>query len=142
MVIWRVSMKLSFIKPAYAHCDCRAALRSSAGAHRGAERARNYEQVRGLAQQEDKWRAVLSKKNALSSVKHHLWCCGRLLQTRAPRSHPNLHDLFLASDQAGRQLQKERRPSRRPKLLDLIDQIAEISGQRRGVASGWMCEDS
>lgn len=121
-------MKLSFIKPAYAHCDLPCGVYDPAQARIEAQSVleimKKYE---GLHSQEDKWRAVFIKEQRADLVKHHLWVLWTdYFKPEHLEAHPNLHDLFWQATKQAGNCKKTIDPAEGQKLLDLIDQIAEI----------------
>jgi len=121
-------MKLSFIKPAYAHCDLPCGVYDPAQARIEAQSVHEImAKYEGLHSQEDKWRAVFIKEQRADLVKQHLWVLWTdYFKPEHLEKYPNLHDLFWqAAKQAGA-CKKTVDPAEGQKLLDLIDQIAEI----------------
>ena len=57
------------------------------------------------------------------------WCCGRLLRSRALRAVPQPARAVLEGHPPGRRGQEVDGSGRRPKLIDYIDEIADIFWQ-------------
>src|SRR5580765_7464813 len=120
-------MKLSFIKPVYAHCDLPCGVYDPAQAKIEAlsvhEIMKKYE---GL-HDEDKWRAVFIKEQRAELVKNHLWVLWTdYFKPEHLAAHPNLHDLFWQATKQAGICKKTTDPAEGQKLLDLIDEIASI----------------
>lgn len=121
-------MKLSFIKPAYAHCDLPCGVYDPAQARIEAQSVHEImNKYEGLHSQEDKWRAVFIKEERAELVKHHLWVLWTdYFKPEHLEAHPNLHDLFWQATKQAGSCKKSIDPAEGQKLLNLIDQIAEI----------------
>ncbi len=121
-------MKLSFIKPVHAHCDLPCGVYDPAQARIEAQSVHEImKKYEALDHQEDKWRAVFIKEQRADMVKQHLWVLWTdYFKPEHVETHPDLHDLFWnATKQAGA-CKKTTSPEAGQKLLDLIDQIADI----------------
>lgn len=121
-------MKLSFIKPAYAHCDLPCGVYDPAQARIEAQSVHEImKKYEGLHSQEDKWRAVFIKEQRADLVKQHLWVLWTdYFKPEHLEAHPNLHDLFWQATKQAGNCKKTVDPAEGQKLLDLIDQIAEV----------------
>ncbi|HEY8998901.1 MAG TPA: superoxide dismutase, Ni [Candidatus Saccharimonadales bacterium] len=121
-------MKLSFIKPAYAHCDLPCGVYDPAQARIEAQSVHEImNKYEGLHSQEDKWRAVFIKEQRADLVKHHLWVLWTdYFKPEHLEAHPNLHDLFWQATKQAGNCKKSVDPAEGQKLLDIIDQIAEV----------------
>lgn len=121
-------MKLSFIKPVYAHCDLPCGVYDPAQARIEAESVRMIMQkYEGLGSQEDKWRAVFIKEQRAELVKHHLWVLWTdYFKPENLEKYPDLHDLFWRATKQAGTCKKTVDPAEGQKLLDLIDEIATI----------------
>jgi nickel superoxide dismutase len=121
-------MKLSFIKPAYAHCDLPCGVYDPAQARIEAQSVHEImNKYEGLHSQEDKWRAVFIKEQRADLVKHHLWVLWTdYFKPEHLEAHPNLHDLFWQATKQAGNCKKSVDPAEGQKLLDMIDQIAEV----------------
>ncbi|HUS26306.1 MAG TPA: superoxide dismutase, Ni [Nevskiaceae bacterium] len=120
-------MKLSYIKPVYAHCDLPCGVYDPAQAKIEAQSVYEImEKYDGLGQ-EDKWRAVMIKEQRADLVKHHLWVLWTdYFKPEHLQTYPDLHDKFWqATKQAGK-TKKSTDPAEGQKLLDQIDDIAKI----------------
>lgn len=121
-------MKLSFIKPVYAHCDLPCGVYDPAQAKVEAQSVHEImKKYEALEHQEDKWRAVFIKEQRADLVKHHLWVLWTdYFKPEHLEKYPDLHDtLWKATKQAGT-CKKTIDPAEGQKLLDMIDDIAKI----------------
>ncbi len=121
-------MRLSFIKPAYAHCDLPCGVYDPAQARIEAQSVHEImKKYEGLHSEEDKWRAVFIKEQRADLVKQHLWVLWTdYFKPEHVEAHPNVHDLFWQATKQAGNCKKTVDPAEGQKLLDLIDQIAEI----------------
>lgn len=121
-------MKLSFINPVYAHCDLPCGVYDPAQARIEAQSVHEImKKYAGLEHEEDKWRAVFIKEQRAELVKQHLWVLWTdYFKPEHLERYPDLHDKFWkAAKQAGI-CKKTVDPAEGQKLLDLIDEIAQI----------------
>src|SRR5256885_1329352 len=126
-------MKLSFIKPVYAHCDLPCGVYDPAQAKVEAQSVHEImKKYEGLEHEEDKWRAVFIKEQRAELVKHHLWVLWTdYFKPEHLEKYPDLHDKFWkAAKQAGA-CKKTVDPTEGQKLLDMIDDIARIFGETK-----------
>jgi nickel superoxide dismutase len=118
---------------AYAHCDLPCGVYDPAQARIEAESVlKIMEKYEGLEAEEQKWRAVFIKEQRAELVKHHLWVLWTdYFKPEHVEKFPQLHELFWhATKQAG-QTKKSVDPAEGQKLLDLIDEIADIFKQTK-----------
>lgn len=121
-------MKMPFIKPVYAHCDLPCGVYDPAQARIEArsvhEIMKKYE---GLGHEEDRWRAVFIKEQRAELVKNHLWVLWTdYFKPEHLAQFPDLHEkIWQATKQAGN-CKKTTDPAEGQKLLDMIDEIADI----------------
>ena len=123
-------MKFSNLIPVttvYAHCDLPCGVYDPAQAKIEAESVHKIlEKYSGL-HDEDKIRAVLIKEQRLELVKNHLWILWTdYFKVEHLEAHPNLHDLFWQATKQAGSVKKSVDPAESQKLLDQIDEIAEI----------------
>lgn len=120
-------MKLFTIKPVYAHCDLPCGVYDPAQARIEAESVHKIMEKYGGLSSEDKQRAIFIKEQRAELVKHHLWVLWTdYFKPEHLQTYPGLHDLFWrAAKQAG-QTKKSVDPADGQKLLDLIDEVADI----------------
>ncbi|HEY1835443.1 MAG TPA: superoxide dismutase, Ni [Candidatus Saccharimonadales bacterium] len=120
-------MKLSFIKPVYAHCDLPCGVYDPAQARIEALSVyaimKKYDGLR----QEDKWRAVLIKEQRAELVKHHLMVLwADYFKPEHLEKYPDLHDKFWKAIKQASECKHHLEPEEGQKLLDQIDEIAKI----------------
>ncbi|MEK7153636.1 MAG: superoxide dismutase, Ni [Patescibacteria group bacterium] len=121
-------MKLFSIKPVYAHCDLPCGVYDPAQARIEAQSVHEImKKYQDMDHDEDKWRAVMIKEQRADLVKHHLWVLWTdYFKPEHAEKYPKLHELFWhATKQAGA-CKKTVDPHEGQKLLDMIDEIAEI----------------
>lgn len=119
-----------FIKPVYAHCDLPCGVYDPAQARIEAVSVKKIMEKYSELSQEDKTRAILIKEQRAELVKHHLWVLWTdYFKPEHAEKFPNLHDLFWRAAKAAGQTKKSVDPADALKLLDLIDQIADIFAQ-------------
>lgn len=120
--------KFSFIKPVYAHCDLPCGVYDPAQARIEAQSVHQIlTKYPNLDHDEDKWRAVFIKEERLELVKHHLWVLWTdYFKPEHLEKHPDLHDLFWRATKQAGAVKKSTDTAESQKLLDLIDEIAEV----------------
>ncbi len=120
-------IKLSFIRPVYAHCDLPCGEYDPAQARIEAESVKKImEKYDGLSET-DKWRAIMIKEQRADLVKHHVWVLwSDYFKSEHLEKHPNLHDLVWRTTKQASACKRSVDPADGQKLLDLIDEIAEI----------------
>lgn len=113
---------------AYAHCDLPCGVYDPAQARIEAESIlKIMEKYKDLHEEEQKWRAVFIKEERAELVKHHLWVLWTdYFKPEHLEKFPNLHDLFWKATKQAGQTKKTVDPAEGQKLLDMIDEIAEI----------------
>jgi len=121
------SMKLTFIKPAYAHCDLPCGVYDPAQARIEAQSIfAIMEKYPGL-NDEDKVRAIFIKEKRAELVKHHLWVIWTdYFKPEHMEKFPNLHDLFWQATKQAGICKKTIDTAQAQKLLDQIDEITHI----------------
>jgi len=121
-------MKLSFIKPVYAHCDLPCGVYDPAQARIEAQSVHEImNKYANLDHEEDRWRAVFIKEQRADLVKQHLWVLWTdYFKPEHLEQHPNLHDLFWKATKQAGNCKKSVDPAEGQKLLDMIDEIAEV----------------
>jgi nickel superoxide dismutase len=118
---------MKFIKPVYAHCDLPCGVYDPAQAKIEAESVHKILEKYADLHDEDKWRAVIIKEERLDLVKHHLWVLWTdYFKPDHLETHPNLHDLFWKATKQAGAVKKSVNPEDSKKLLEMIDDIAEI----------------
>lgn len=118
---------MGLIKPVFAHCDLPCGVYDPAQARIEAESVKKImEKYDGLSEA-DKVRAIMIKEQRADLVKHHLWVLWTdYFKPEHLASYPNLHDLFWRATKTAGDSKKSVDPVVGQKLLDLIDEIAEI----------------
>jgi nickel superoxide dismutase len=121
-------MKLNFIKPVYAHCDLPCGVYDPAQARIEAQSVFNImSKYSDELHIEDKIRAVMIKEERAELVKHHLWVLWTdYFKPEHLEKYPDLHDKFWQATKQAGQCKKTTDPAEGQKLLDMIDEIAEI----------------
>jgi nickel superoxide dismutase len=121
-------MKLSFIKPVYAHCDLPCGVYDPAQARIEAESVYQIMQkYAGLDHEEDKWRAVFIKEQRAELVKEHLWVLWTdYFKPEHLEKFPDLHDKFWKATKQAGNCKKTTDPVEGQKLLDMIAEIDDI----------------
>ncbi len=120
-------MRLFSIKPVYAHCDLPCGVYDPAQARIEALSlkaiATKYE---GL-DEHNKLRAVILNEERAELVKHHLWVLWTdYFKPEHLEKHPGLHDLFWRATKQAGECKHHMDVAEAGKLLELIDEIAEI----------------
>lgn len=120
-------MNLVSVKPVYAHCDLPCGvydpIQARVEAQSVVEIMKKYE---GL-HEADKWRAVMIKEQRADMVKQHLWVLWTdYFKPEHVETYPQLHDLFWRATKQAGVTKKTVEIDEGQKLLDLIDEIAEI----------------
>jgi nickel superoxide dismutase len=120
-------MKLSFIKPVYAHCDLPCGVYDPAQAHIEAQSVLQIMKKYADLDELQKIRAVFIKEERAELVKHHLWVLWTdYFKPEHLEKYPDLHDkVWKTTKQAGN-CKKSVDPTEGQKLLDMIDEIAKI----------------
>lgn len=121
-------MKVPFIKPVHAHCDLPCGVYDPAQARIEAQSVheimKKYEV--GL-HEEDKIRAIFIKEQRAELVKHHLWVLWTdYFKPDHVEKYPKLHELVWHTAKLAGTCKKSTDPADGQKLLDMIDEIAEI----------------
>ncbi len=126
-------MKLSFIKPVFAHCDLPCGVYDPVQARVEAQSVHEImKKYANLDHEEDKWRAVFIKEQRLELVKHHLWVLWTdYFKPEHLEKHPELHDKFWQTTKQASACKKTTDPAEGQKLLDMIDDIAAIFAETK-----------
>lgn len=120
-------MKISLIKPVYAHCDLPCGVYDPAQARIEAESVLGIMKKYDGLSQEDKWRAVIIKEQRADMVKQHLWVLWTdYFKPEHLEKYTNLHNLFWAATKQAGVCKKTVDPAAAEKLLQQIDEIATI----------------
>lgn len=120
-------MKLSFIKPVYAHCDLPCGVYDPAQAQIEAQSVYNIMSKYDQASETDKVRAVIIKEQRAELVKQHLWVLWTdYFKPEHLEANPGVHDLFWRATKQAGLCKKTVDVAEGQKLLDLINEIATI----------------
>lgn len=115
------------VKKVYAHCDLPCGVYDPAQARIEAQSVHQILEKYSSLHDEDKWRAVQIKEQRLELVKHHLWVLWTdYFKPEHLKRHPGLHDLFWRATKQAGNVKKTVDKAESQKLLDLIDEIAQI----------------
>lgn len=120
-------MKLSFIKPVYAHCDLPCGVYDPAQARIEAQSVKAIQEKMANFEGDDRVRALYIKEERAELVKHHLWVLWTdYFKPEHLEKYPNLHDLFWKATKQAGECKHHHEPEEGQKLLDQIDEIAKI----------------
>lgn len=121
-------MKLSFIKPVYAHCDLPCGVYDPVQAKVEAESVLEImKKYATFHEEEDRWRAIFIKEQRAELVKEHLWVLWTdYFKPEHLEKYPDLHDKFWKTTKQAGVCKKTVDPAEGQKLLDMIDDIAKI----------------
>ena len=121
-------MRTVSIRTAHAHCDLPCGVYDPAQARIEAESVKACQEK--FAASDDplfRERAVAIKEGRADLVKHHLWVLWTdYFKPEHLEAHPELHELFWKATKEAGAAKKSVDPAQGLKLLDAIDQIAEI----------------
>ncbi len=120
-------MKLSFIKPVFAHCDLPCGVYDPAQARIEATSVKAImEKYEGL-DEHNKQRAVIIKEERAELVKHHLMVLwADYFKPEHLEKYPDLHDKFWKAIKFASDCKHHVEPENGQKLLEAIDEISEI----------------
>lgn len=120
-------MKLSFIKPVYAHCDLPCGVYDPAQALIEAQSVKAImDKYEGL-DEHNKMRVVIIKEERAELVKHHLtvlWA--DYFKVEHLEKYPDLHNKFWMALKQASECKHHLDPAEGQKLLDQIAEISEI----------------
>ncbi len=120
-------MKLSFIKPVYAHCDLPCGVYDPVQAKVEAQSVHEIMKKYKDLHDEDKIRAIFIKEQRAELVKGHLWVLWTdYFKPEHLEKYPQLHDLFWRTTKQAGNTKKSVDPAEGQKLLDMIDEISTI----------------
>lgn len=116
-----------FVRPVYAHCDLPCGVYDPAQAKIEAQSIHQINEKYAGLHDEDRWRAVMIKEQRAELVKHHLWVLWTdYFKPEHLQKYPELHDKFWQATKQAGAVKKSVNPADSQKLLDQIDEIAEI----------------
>jgi nickel superoxide dismutase len=121
-------MKLPFIKPVYAHCDLPCGVYDPAQARIEAQSVKAIqEKLAAGLDEHNTVRAIIIKEERAELVKHHLWVLWTdYFKPEHLEKYPDLHDKFWKATKQAGECKHHAEPAEGQKLLDMIDEIAEI----------------
>lgn len=120
-------MRLSFIKPVYAHCDLPCGVYDPAQARIEAQSVHEIMKKYDGLDEANKVRAIVIKEQRAELVKQHLWVLWTdYFKPPHLEKYPDLHDLFWRATKQAGECKHHTEPAEGQKLLDLIDEIATI----------------
>lgn len=119
---------MNLIQKVYAHCDLPCGVYDPAQARIEAESVHEImKKYHDGLHDEDKIRAIFIKEQRSELVKHHLWVLWTdYFKPPHLEKYPDLHDKFWQATKQAGNCKKSVDPAEGQKLLDMIDEIAEI----------------
>ncbi len=123
-----------------AHCDLMCGVYNPAQARIEAESV--HEIAKKYQDSDDevfRTRCIDIKEQRADLAKHHLWVLWTdYFKPPHVEEYPQLHDLFWRATKAAGDAKKSMDPADGQKLLDLIDEIADIFWKTKGGKPDWM----
>ena len=112
----------------HAHCDLPCGVYDPAQARIEAESVKNtMDKYNDSSDEVFKTRAIIIKEERADLVKHHLWVLWTdYFKPEHLEAHPGLHQLFWDATKAAGAAKKSNDPATGQKVIDLIDQIADV----------------
>ncbi len=121
-----LSVKLS-IRPVYAHCDLPCGVYDPVQARIEAESVYKIQEKYESLGDTDKLRAIIIKEQRADLVKQHVWVLwSDYFKPEHLEQHPGLHDLVWRTAKQASICKHSTDPAEGKKLLELIDEVAEI----------------
>ena len=115
------------IKPVYAHCDLPCGVYDPAQARIEAQSVKAIQDKMTAFEGDDRTRSILIKEQRAQLVKEHLWVLwSDYFKPEHLVKHPDIHDLVWRATKQASDCKHHAEPEEGQKLIDLIDQIAEI----------------
>lgn len=115
------------IKPVYAHCDLPCGVYDPAQAKIEAQSILAIMEKYEDFDDHNKVRAIIIKEERSELVKHHLWILWTdYFKPEHLQKYPDLHDKFWKATKQAGECKHHNDPAEAKKLLELIDEIAEI----------------
>ena len=120
-------MRLSFIKPVYAHCDLPCGVYDPAQAMIEAQSVKAImDKYEGL-DEPNKVRAIIIKEERAELVKHHLMVLwADYFKPEHLEQQPDLHEKFWQAIKQASNCKHHLEPAEGQKLVEQIDEIAKI----------------
>ena len=120
-------MKLSFVKPVYAHCDLPCGVYDPAQARIEAQSVLEIMKKYESLDETNKIRAIFIKEERAELVKRHLWVLWTdYFKPPHLEKYPQLHDLFWRATKQAGECKHHTEVAEAEKLLELIDEITTI----------------
>lgn len=128
-----VFSRLLTTQTAYAHCDLPCGVYDPIQARIEAESILNtMKKYQESNDEAFRVRAIIIKEERAEMTKHHLWVLWTdYFKQEHLEKFPQLHDLFWRATKQAGQVKKSIDPADGHKLLDLIDEIADIFKQSK-----------
>ncbi|PID33313.1 superoxide dismutase, Ni [Candidatus Saccharibacteria bacterium] len=121
-----------FIKPVHAHCDLPCGVYDPAQARIEAESVLMIQQKMSGFQGDERTRAIIIKEQRAEMVKHHLMVLwADYFKPTHLEKWPQLHDIFWKTIKQASECKSHSEPETGQKLLEMIDQIADIFWQTK-----------
>ena len=120
-------MRLSFIKPVYAHCDLPCGVYDPAQAKIEAQSVKAIMEKYEDLDEQNKVRAIIIKEERAELVKHHLMVLwADYFKPEHLKMYPDLHEKFWQAIKQASNCKHHLKPTEGKKLVEQIDEIAEI----------------
>lgn len=124
------------IKPVFAHCDMPCGVYDPSQAKLEAQSVHKILEKYDSLSSEDKMRAIMIKEQRLEQVKLHLWILWTdYFKPEHVQAHPELHELVWTTTKQAGIVKKTLDTAQSQKLLDMIDQVAEIFWSTKKVST-------
>lgn len=115
------------IKPVYAHCDLPCGVYDPAQARIEAQSVLAIQEKYQSLNEEGKIRSLFIKEQRAELVKQHLWVLWTdYFKPEHLEKYPDLHDKFWKATKQAGECKHHSEPQEGKKLLQMIDEIAEI----------------
>ncbi len=120
-------MKLFSIKPVYAHCDLPCGVYDPAQARIEAQSVKAIQDKMANFEGDDRVRAIVIKEERAELAKRHLLVLWTdYFKPEHLEKFPDLHEKFWKAAKQCSECKHHSEPAEGQKLLDMIDEIAEI----------------
>ncbi len=119
--------------PVSAHCDLMCGVYNPDQARIEAESVKAIqEKYQDSEDDEFKQRCIIIKEHRAQLVKEHLWVLWTdYFKPEHVEDHPQLHDLIWRATKCAGDCKKSTDPAEGQKLLDLIDEVADIFAETK-----------
>jgi nickel superoxide dismutase len=126
-------MKLSFIKPVYAHCDLPCGVYDPAQALIEAKSVKAIQEKYDSFDDANRVRAILIKEERAELVKHHLMVLwADYFKPEHLEKYPDLHDKFWKAIKQASECKHHLEIAEGQKLIDQIEEISKIFWETKG----------